>query len=200
VDDKTAIDCGVGVPIFRLDTAAEGGWPFSGHEWLNLPPGLVGAIYLVESAAGFGSNVATSVKFGVGPCHLGPFPGPSFVKEVRMKSELAEEIFALIEARSHEQPAPMEFELAYQARVAIDRIRFAIKHTEQFGLHTDEMRDANLQLLDALQRLESVDRRFQKRSQDPRARNSDNNNPGSENFGAHNLWPSDRPNGHGDEG
>ncbi len=81
-----------------------------------------------------------------------------------MISELAEEIFALIEARSPGRPAPMEFELAYQARVAIDRIRFAIKHTEGFGPHTEQMREAGLQLLDALQRLESTDRRFQARS------------------------------------
>jgi hypothetical protein len=41
-----------------------------------------------------------------------------------MKSQLAEEIFELIEARSH-VPTPAEFEMAYQARVVIDRIRFA---------------------------------------------------------------------------
>jgi hypothetical protein len=46
-----------------------------------------------------------------------------------MKSELAEEIFPLIEARLQARPTPMEFEMAYQERVAIDRIRFAIKHT-----------------------------------------------------------------------
>lgn len=81
-----------------------------------------------------------------------------------MKSELAEEIFALIEARSQARPAPMEFEMAYQARVAMDRIRFAIKHAEQFGPQTEPLREASLQLLDALQRLETVDRRFQARS------------------------------------
>jgi hypothetical protein len=78
-----------------------------------------------------------------------------------LKSELAEEIFQLIEARSRARPTSTEFEMAYQARVAIDRIRFAIKHTEQFGPHTEQMREAGLQLLDALQRLESTDRRFQ---------------------------------------
>ena len=55
-----------------------------------------------------------------------------------MKSELAEEIFELIEARSN-APTPTEFEMAYQARVAIGRIRFAIKHTEQFAPRTDEL-------------------------------------------------------------
>jgi hypothetical protein len=53
--------------------------------------------------------------------------------------------------------------MAYQARVAIDRIKFAIKHTEQFA-PCDAIREAGLQLLDALERLESLDRRFQQRS------------------------------------
>jgi hypothetical protein len=54
-----------------------------------------------------------------------------------VRSELAEEIFALIEARSHARPTPMEFEMAYEARVAMHRIRFAIKHAEQFGPQTE---------------------------------------------------------------
>jgi hypothetical protein len=58
----------------------------------------------------------------------------------------------------------MEFEMAYQSRVAIDRIKFAIRHTEQFGPQTDEMREASFQLLDALHRLELADRKFQERS------------------------------------
>jgi hypothetical protein len=79
-----------------------------------------------------------------------------------MRREL-EEIVAMIQASAHARPTPMEFELAYQVRVAIDRIRFAIKHTEQFAPHTDQMREAGLQLLDALERLEGVDRQFQRR-------------------------------------
>jgi hypothetical protein len=71
---------------------------------------------------------------------------------------------AIVEARSRVRPMPMEFEMAYQARVAMDRIRFAIKHTEHFGPQTEQMREAGLQLLDALQRPENVDRRFRKRS------------------------------------
>jgi hypothetical protein len=70
----------------------------------------------------------------------------------------------LTPAELRDRPSPIEFEMAYQARVAIDRIRFAIKHTEQFGLHSDEMREAGLQLLDALERLENIDRRCQDRS------------------------------------
>jgi hypothetical protein len=82
-----------------------------------------------------------------------------------------EDVVALIESRCQARPTPMEFEMAYQARVAMDRIRFAIKHTEQFAPHTDQMREVGMQLLDALERLESVDRQFQKRSRI--ARNAD---------------------------
>jgi hypothetical protein len=61
-------------------------------------------------------------------------------------------------------PSAVEFETAYQVRVAIERIRFAIKHTEHFAQPSSHLREANLELLDAPNRLESVDRRFQIRS------------------------------------
>ena len=54
--------------------------------------------------------------------------------------------------------------MAYQARVAIDRIKFAINHAEQFGQNSGHLREVGLQLLDALERLETADRRFQDRS------------------------------------
>jgi hypothetical protein len=69
----------------------------------------------------------------------------------------------MIEAEAHSRPTHFEFELAYQVRVAIDRIRFAIQHTEKHAPHTDDMREAGLHLLDALDRLQSVERRFQRR-------------------------------------
>ena len=81
-----------------------------------------------------------------------------------MSSEIMNQILETIEEEVNSRPSAVEFEMAYQARVAIDRIRFAIKHTEQFGPRTDPMREAGLQLRDALERLETVDRRFQHRS------------------------------------
>ena len=63
-----------------------------------------------------------------------------------------------------DQPSPMHFEMAYQARVACDRIRFAIKHLEQFAQGSEPEREVSLQLLDALNRLEELDRQFQTRS------------------------------------
>jgi hypothetical protein len=56
-------------------------------------------------------------------------------------------------------------------RVAVDRIRSAIKHTEQFAVPSHHVHEANLQLLDALERLQSLDRRFQVRSSTAGERN-----------------------------
>ena len=81
-----------------------------------------------------------------------------------MSSDVMHQVLQTIEDAANSTPSAIEFEMAYQARVAIDRIRFAIKHTEQFGKNSDQMREAGLQLLDALQRLETVERRFQERS------------------------------------
>jgi len=81
-----------------------------------------------------------------------------------MSSETMHRIVGIIEAEVRERPSAIEFEMAYQARVAIDRIKFAIKHADQFGKPCDAMKEAGMQLLDALQRLESLDRRFQARS------------------------------------
>jgi hypothetical protein len=81
-----------------------------------------------------------------------------------MSSEIMRQIVDFIEAEVRSRPSPIEFEMAYQARVAIDRIKFAIRHTEQFAKPCIYTREAGLQLLDALERLESLDRRFQIRS------------------------------------
>jgi len=81
-----------------------------------------------------------------------------------MSAEIMHQIVEMIESEAHSRPSPIEFEMAYQARVAIDRIRFAIKHADQFSNSTDQMREASLQLLEALDRLEHPDRRVQARS------------------------------------
>jgi hypothetical protein len=81
-----------------------------------------------------------------------------------MSTGIMHQIVESIEAEVRSRPSALEFEMAYQARVAIERIKFAIKHAGQFSKPCMPMRDAGLQLLDALERLESVDRRFQMRS------------------------------------
>ena len=81
-----------------------------------------------------------------------------------MSLEVMRQIIENIEADVTSRPSAIEFEMAYQARVAIDRIKFAIRHAEQFAKPCDAMREAGMQLLDALQRLEALDRRFQTRS------------------------------------
>ena len=81
-----------------------------------------------------------------------------------MSSDRIREFLLEIQTELASGPSSIEFEMAYQARVAIDRIKFAIKHAEQFTPRTDQMREVELQLLDALGRLQKVDRRFQERS------------------------------------
>ena len=50
------------------------------------------------------------------------------------------QIVETIEADVQSRPSAIEFEMAYQARIAIDRIKFAIKHADQFGKPCDAMR------------------------------------------------------------
>ena len=76
-----------------------------------------------------------------------------------MKTQILE-----IEAEIQSRPAPFEFQMAYTIRVAIDRIRFAIKQIDPPNGSADLVREATIQLLDALDRLEYLDRCFQCRS------------------------------------
>jgi hypothetical protein len=86
------------------------------------------------------------------------------IKVRTMSSDVTRQILEILEERANARPSAMEFELAYQARTAIDRIRFAIKQTEQFRPQSGQTREVCIQLLEALQRLEGVERRFQTRS------------------------------------
>ena len=47
-----------------------------------------------------------------------------------MRSEVVKEFVAMIEADAQNWPSSCEFEMAYEARVAMDRIRFAFNATE----------------------------------------------------------------------
>ena len=81
-----------------------------------------------------------------------------------MSSKVMGQILQMMESEVRSRPSAIEYEMAYQARVAIDRIRFAIKQIEQTAGRPDQVRETAMQLLDALNRLESADRRFQQRS------------------------------------
>jgi len=80
-----------------------------------------------------------------------------------MSSETKAQILEMIRQRANSTPSAVEFEMAYQARVAIDRIRFAIRATEIVGTHSEALREANMRLLDALGRLEAAERSFQRK-------------------------------------
>lgn len=79
-----------------------------------------------------------------------------------MASEAMRNVVAMIEANAQRRPSVAEFEMAYQVRVAMDRIRFAIRITEM-GQISEQIAEALSQLADALDRLDSADRRFQDR-------------------------------------
>ncbi len=84
-------------------------------------------------------------------------------------SELAREVFALVEARIRSRPSPIQFEMAYQARIAMEQIRFAIKQIEKQLPGSHLVCEASLQLADALDRLQSADRHFQEQLRSLRA-------------------------------
>ncbi|MEP6715001.1 MAG: hypothetical protein ABJC09_05480 [Terriglobia bacterium] len=84
-----------------------------------------------------------------------------------MKFDAVREFVAMIEADVQQRPTTSEFEMAYQARVAMDRIRFAIKMTEMSREHSEQLKEAGMQLVDALDRLEAAERRFQDRWRNP---------------------------------
>lgn len=67
-------------------------------------------------------------------------------------------------SRAAERTA-LNFEMAYQIRVAIDKIRFAIKATESYPSNPAVTLETRMQLVDALQRLQSAERRFLRASQ-----------------------------------
>jgi hypothetical protein len=76
-------------------------------------------------------------------------------------ADFARKVVAMVELNLQSQPASIEFELAYQARVAADRIRFAVLQIDESARHSEPLREASMQLLDALDRLDSAERRFQ---------------------------------------
>ncbi len=80
-----------------------------------------------------------------------------------MDTKFLQRVLSTVKAHLESRPSPSDFELAYQARAACDRIRFAIKNTEACVAHSPQVREASVQVLDALDRLESAERHFQDR-------------------------------------
>lgn len=78
-------------------------------------------------------------------------------------SEFAREVFSIVERTILDRPSPTEFEMAYQSRIAMEQIRFAIRQVEKHIPRQDLACETALQLADALDRLESADRHFRER-------------------------------------
>ena len=76
-------------------------------------------------------------------------------------TEFARKVVSMVRQSQPSTTGSPDFEMAYQAKVAAERIRFAIRQIDEESRRVAQIRDAATQLLDALDRLESVDRRFQ---------------------------------------
>jgi hypothetical protein len=94
-------------------------------------------------------------------------------------AEFARKVISMIDPDRQSHPGPVGFEMAYQARVAIDRIRFAIRVTEINREQSEPLQDARMQLLDALERLEAAERRFQDRWRSPNRFKPQSADPGA---------------------
>lgn len=77
-------------------------------------------------------------------------------------AELARQVFSIVERKIASERSSLEFEMAYQMRVASEKIRFAIRAID--AACPNQTNEVSLQLLDALTRLEQLDRRFQNRA------------------------------------
>jgi hypothetical protein len=80
-----------------------------------------------------------------------------------VNAEIARHVNTMPDSAGNSGPSSVEFEVAYQARVVMDRIRFAIRVTDQSSPNSAQLREAGVQLLDAFDRLDQIDRRFQTR-------------------------------------
>jgi hypothetical protein len=81
-----------------------------------------------------------------------------------MTARFVDDVGAELALLANSTPSTFEFEIAYQSRVACDRIRFVIRNVEALGTGAGPLRETCFQLTDALRRLEDIDRRFQSRS------------------------------------
>ena len=81
-------------------------------------------------------------------------------------AEFARKVVSIVHQSSDSPVHALDFQLAYQARVAADRIRFAICQIDESARSSDQLREASIQLLDALDRLQSAERDFQSRFHD----------------------------------
>ena len=84
-----------------------------------------------------------------------------------MRTEALKDAVSMIETNAQSRPSAAEFEMAYQVRVAMDRIRFVIRVVEMSSFPPDLNTEAVTQLADALDRLDAAERRFQDRWRRP---------------------------------
>jgi hypothetical protein len=71
---------------------------------------------------------------------------------------------SLTSVEPRDRPSPIDFGVAYQARVALESIRLAIKHIERVAQGSEQVREVSLLMQDALDRVDELDSQFQTRS------------------------------------
>lgn len=84
---------------------------------------------------------------------------PGSVRRSRPRNESGAAHFKKSLLRTRQ--AASTFEFAYQARIAVERIRFAIRQTDQLAANEPVLHEVGMQLLDALDRLEIAEQHFQ---------------------------------------
>lgn len=86
------------------------------------------------------------------------------------RSNSGPQAFPVVHGKTASDQASFEFEMAYQMRVASDRILFAIRALDT--IFPGKITDISVQLVEALERLQRTDQRFQRRwnQRSPQAR------------------------------
>jgi len=129
-------------------------------------------VYMICAHFRFTNDYQESITTIITQAHAGV--ERACTEAVRCLSALEEQATKIAAAadaslQNGEETPRAEFELAYQVRVAIDCIRFAVKATEQSVEEPNEVREAslrqeaNFQLIDALDRLQSAEINFQRK-------------------------------------
>ena len=88
------------------------------------------------------------------------------------RAEVLGEFVAMIEANAETRVCASEYEMAYQVRVALAQIRFAIKALDSTQDETGQLHHAAMQLLDAYDRLQSAEQNFQIRWRETKAKDT----------------------------
>ena len=87
---------------------------------------------------------------------------------IKMTAKPFARLLSIINGQNTAHLAPVHFELAYQARLSVEKIKFVIKQLDSSNQDA-RTQESILQLLDVLDRLQSADQHFQDQFRSRRA-------------------------------